>query len=118
MISIYCFQSDICPAHPKVKNLKSIELIFLPANTTSVTQPCDQGITNNLKVFYRKQVIMRRIRAIHNQTGDVTITVLDAIRMLHQAWGNVTQRTVANCFRHTGFVAGPPDTDIDSDDRT
>ena len=47
----------------------------------------------------------------------MTITVLDAIRMLHQAWGNVTQRTVANCFLHAGFVDGPPaDTDIDSDD--
>ena len=64
---------DNCPAHPKVKTLKSIELIFLPPNTTSVTQPCDQGIINNLKVFYRKQVSMRRIRAIDNQTGDVTI---------------------------------------------
>ena len=38
--------------------------------------------------------------------------------MLHQAWGNVSQCTVANCFRHAGFVAGTPDIDIDSDDDT
>ncbi|XP_069134649.1 tigger transposable element-derived protein 6-like [Argopecten irradians] len=28
---------DNCPAHPTVKNLKSVKLVFLPPNTTSVT---------------------------------------------------------------------------------
>ena len=30
-----------CPAHPKVLGLKAIDLIFLPPNTTSCTQPMD-----------------------------------------------------------------------------
>ncbi|KFM79111.1 Tigger transposable element-derived protein 4, partial [Stegodyphus mimosarum] len=44
---------DNCPAHPNTV-LKAIKFIFLPPNTTSVLQPCDQGIIQNMKFFYRK----------------------------------------------------------------
>ena len=30
---------DNCPAHPQIRGLRSIELVFLPPNTTSKTQP-------------------------------------------------------------------------------
>ena len=33
----------------------NIHVIWLPKNSTSVFQPLDQGIINNLKVHYRKQ---------------------------------------------------------------
>lgn len=35
---------DNCPAHPEVSGLKAINLQFLPPNTTSCTQPMDQGV--------------------------------------------------------------------------
>ena len=35
---------DNCPAHPEVSGLKTIHLQFLPPNTTSCTQPMDQGV--------------------------------------------------------------------------
>ena len=35
---------DNCPAHPTIDNLKSIEVIFLPPNTTSKLQPMDQEL--------------------------------------------------------------------------
>jgi hypothetical protein len=35
---------DNCSAHPSIDNLKSINLQFLPPNTTSKLQPMDQGI--------------------------------------------------------------------------
>jgi hypothetical protein len=54
---------DNCPAHPNVKGLKATKLIFLPPNTTSHTQPMDQGIIKNLKSHYRKQVILRQLQA-------------------------------------------------------
>ncbi|XP_060077937.1 tigger transposable element-derived protein 4-like [Ylistrum balloti] len=68
---------DNCPAHPQLMGLKSVKLVFLPPNTTSHTQPMDQGVIRNLKTHYRKLAIQRKLRAIDTST-DVTITVLDA----------------------------------------
>ena len=42
-----------CRAHLHVENLKWVELIFLLPNTTSHTQPMDQGIIRALKAKYR-----------------------------------------------------------------
>ncbi|XP_042147855.1 uncharacterized protein LOC121836759 [Ixodes scapularis] len=35
---------------------------------------------------------------------DVKIDLVDAIQMLKASWDSVKQATVANCFRHAGFV--------------
>ena len=40
---------DNCPAHPVLTNLKSIEMIRLPKNTTSKTQPMDAGVIKQFK---------------------------------------------------------------------
>ena len=41
---------DNYPAHPNIQSkLESITLIFLPPNTTSKSQPCDQGICSEFK---------------------------------------------------------------------
>ena len=34
---------DNCPAHPTIGGLSNVRLIFLPPNTTSVSQPMDKG---------------------------------------------------------------------------
>lgn len=44
---------DNCTAHPHIQGLRSIRLVFLPANTTSVLQPMDQGVIRSLKCHYR-----------------------------------------------------------------
>ena len=44
---------DNCPAHPTIDNLKSIDLIFLPLNTTSKLQPMDQRVIRSLKAYYK-----------------------------------------------------------------
>lgn len=43
---------DNCTAHPQMK-LENIKLVFLPPNTTSVTQPMDQGVIRSFKCFYK-----------------------------------------------------------------
>uniref|UniRef100_A0A8C4SC05 HTH CENPB-type domain-containing protein n=1 Tax=Erpetoichthys calabaricus TaxID=27687 RepID=A0A8C4SC05_ERPCA len=91
---------DNCPAHPNVV-LKPVKLIFLPPNT-SVLQPCDQGIMQNMKFFYWKQLLRKYLLAIE-ANEDFSINLLDALHMLHSAWNSVTPRTIENCFRHAGF---------------
>ncbi|KAI6655408.1 Tigger transposable element-derived protein 4 [Oopsacas minuta] len=55
---------DNCPAHPQIKSLRNIRLEFLPANTTSLIQPLDQGIVKNLKIFYGKELIQMIISVL------------------------------------------------------
>ena len=65
---------DNCTAHPHVEQLASIELIFLPPNTTSHTQPMDQGV-NSVP----------------------TISILSAMVMLETAWnGNLWKSLTAS----------------------
>ena len=47
------FVIDYCPS---IDDLKAIKLYFLPPNTTSKTQPTDQGVIHSLKAKYRKNV--------------------------------------------------------------
>ena len=44
---------DNCPAHQHVEGLKAIHLMFLLPNTTSKTQPIDQGVIRSIKAHYR-----------------------------------------------------------------
>ena len=48
---------DNCPAHPFIDNLVSIELIFLPPNTTSKVKPMDKGIIRSLKAYYKALLV-------------------------------------------------------------
>ena len=61
-----CMVIDNCPAHPTVE-LENIELVFLPPNTTSHTQPMDGGIIRNLKFHYRHILANRRLQAAESK---------------------------------------------------
>ena len=59
---------DNCPAHPVIENLTNIEVAYLPPNTTSQTQPCDQGIIQALKHRYQMKLLAKFIEAIVKQS--------------------------------------------------
>ena len=111
---------DNCSAHTTSLNLEAVKVQKLPANTTSKLQPMDQGIIQNLKVHYRKQLLQRLILNIDTNDTRV-ITVKDAIDMLDHAWKQVKQQTIANCFRKAGFAPSPcvlpEDTQDESDEQ-
>ncbi|GBN00452.1 hypothetical protein AVEN_85520-1 [Araneus ventricosus] len=52
---------DIAPSYPEVEDLKSgnIKTIFVPAYVTSLIQPMDQGVINDLKLKYQKFILTR-----------------------------------------------------------
>ncbi|XP_069108937.1 tigger transposable element-derived protein 4-like [Argopecten irradians] len=110
---------DNCAAHPaSLTNSSHIKLIFLPPNTTSIIQPCDQGIIRNLKLHYRRQMVTHIINLIDD--GDLhandlarKVNVLDAIHMLTRAWRAVTPTTISNCYSKAGFRPLPASDDND-----
>lgn len=108
---------DNCTAHPHIKDLDSIELVFLPPNTTSVIQPCDQGIIYNMKTHYRKLMVKRLIQAIDSgcSMAAFKITLLEAMQMLRVAWDSVKMTTIVNCFKKGGFITHQVDLE-ESDD--
>lgn len=113
---------DNCTAHPHIENLKSIDLVFLPPNTTSEVQPCDQGIIKTMKTHYRKNMVHRLIAAIDGglTVNTFKITLLDALQILKKAWDSVTSTCIstciANCFRKGGFVVSDDSTQADEDE--
>ncbi|GFR94719.1 tigger transposable element-derived protein 4 [Elysia marginata] len=73
---------DNCSAHPQViSGLRAITMFFLPPNTTSRLQPCDQGIIKNFKTIYRKLVLQKFISSF-DVTGStdthLKMSLLDA----------------------------------------
>lgn len=48
---------DNAASHPRDLKLENIEIIFLPPNTTSVSQPLDQGIIKCFKSYYRTAIL-------------------------------------------------------------
>lgn len=96
------FIVDQCPAHGQVDRLKSISLEFLPPNATAIIQPMDQGIIQNLKVLYRRQVLQRMLLCADNKK-DYNVDLLSALHILTNAWECVKVSTVQRCFHHAGF---------------
>ena len=58
---------DNCPAHPNISNLKAISLVFLPPNSTSKTQPMDQGVIRAAKAYYSQGCVKKFLDAIENR---------------------------------------------------
>ena len=93
---------DNCPAHPAVKGLHNTELIFLPPNSTSITQPMDGGVIRAFKQSYRKKLLIKRLAAF--EAGqEFSFNLLDSLFLLRHSWDCVTPSLIANCFRHCGF---------------
>lgn len=117
---------DNAPSHPSV-NLENVKLAFLPANTTSLAQPMDQGIIHALKFKYRRRqlkYILTQMERSDKVGSDILkgISVLDAIYWIHASWKEVESSTIQNCFLKCGFnvdllgVDNNSDSEWDDDD--
>lgn len=94
---------DNCTAHNDVPKLSYVKIEFFPANTTSKLQPLDQGIIKNFKTFYRKEIVQKLTLEIDNNKKISPINLLDVVRFISKAWHNVTESTIINCFKKSGF---------------
>ena len=107
---------DKCPAHPHIENLKSIKLLFLPPNTTSATQPMDQGVIRSLKSKYLKNMVQKVIRNLEKNKPLLRISILNGMQMLVSAWNSVSTETIVNCFRKAGISRANQEATIAEED--
>ena len=107
---------DNCPAHPHIENLKSIKLFFLPPNTTSATQPMDQGLIRSLKAKYRKNMVRKIIRNLEKNKALPAISILNEMQMMVSAWISVSIETILNCFREAGISPANQEAAITEED--
>jgi transposase len=96
------FVVDNCPAHPEVKGLTNVRVVYLPPNTTSKTQPMDQGVIQNFKVAYRRFLLQQYLRCIDDDL-EFQFNLLDCLYNVRRAWEAVTEATIKNCFKKAGF---------------
>ena len=94
---------DSLKAHPHIEQRNSIELTFLPPNTTSHTQPMDQGIICDLKAKYRSLAVRKLIAAVEKKNPVPTISIFSAMPMLEKECDAVSNKTFTNCFKKAGI---------------
>ena len=95
---------DNCTAHNSISLMENVKVIFFPPNMTSVFQPIDQGIIKNFKHCYRRLLVQNLMSgSFFDTNGKIKISVLEAARMCHNAWAQVTGKTIVNCFYKACF---------------
>ena len=113
---IAAFAIDNCPVHPHIDNLKAIKLYFLPPNTTSKTQPMDQGVIRSLKAKHRKNVVRKITQSVEKKKTLPKISLLQGMQMLVSAWDALSTQTIVHCFRKSGISTESQETAMAEDD--
>ena len=93
-----------------------MKLYFLPPNTTSKTQPMDEGVIGSLKAKYRKNVVRKIIQCVEKKKTLPKISLLQGMQMLFLAWGALSTQTIVNCIRKSGISTDSQETAIAEDD--
>jgi transposase len=114
---------DNCSAHCEIK-LSNVKIEFLPANTTSLVQPLDQGVIKSFKSYYRKNLLQHLITQTITHSGNrppsYEINLLDAIYWIISAWREVKDTCIQNCFKKAGFLflseEDQPQIDVEDDE--
>ena len=82
----------------------------MPANTTSLIQPCDQGFIRAFKAHYRREMrarITAELDDIQDQSDASAVakktSLLDALHLVAMSWKRVSEKTIENCLRKCGF---------------
>jgi hypothetical protein len=86
----------------------NIRIVFFPANATSIYQPLDQGIIQNLKHYYRKSWMYWMISMLDRGIDPRERMSLNyTLRWLTQAWRTkVSNETIQNCYIKSTVVPG------------
>lgn len=85
--------------------LQNVTVVWLPPNTTSKSQPLDQGIIYAFKAHYRRRWLDYVLNELElNRQPLRTTNILKAIRWSIQAWHEVTTQTIQHCWYHSTLL--------------
>lgn len=89
--------------------MQNIKVVFLPANTTSVCQPLDQGIIASWKCHYRRRWLrfaVTEFDAVPERDPYETMDILKAVMWGIEAWElDVSEATIENCWLKSQVLA-------------
>ncbi len=107
---------DNCGSHIGLPELPGVTYFMLPANTTALYQPLDQGIIANTKTSYRAALLRKTIEILEQRgvadngyrstsgNGRYGLRegqlphVADGMLLMDAAWENVSKKTIVNCW--------------------
>lgn len=99
---------DSAGCHPQDLQYSNIKILFLPANTTSKLQPLDLGIIQCFKIHYKKnflRYVLAKVEKFSTASEFIkTLTILNAVRWVAEAWKLVKEDTIKKCFRKAGIL--------------
>ncbi|XP_067387794.1 jerky protein homolog-like [Emydura macquarii macquarii] len=93
---------DNAPSHPAIENLftedGSIRCLFLPPSIKSLIQPMDQGVLENMKHRYKRN-LLRRLLLGSMQFESCTdfckqLTIKDAVYMCAKSWSEISSESL------------------------
>src|SRR6266542_610525 len=95
--------------------LTNITIKYLPLNTTSHLQPCDQGIINSFKSQYQKLYLRNQVKAFDKfrEFGiePVEININKCIKYVAFAWNNIISATIKHCWTKADILPNNDDED-------
>ncbi|KAF2164155.1 hypothetical protein M409DRAFT_25501 [Zasmidium cellare ATCC 36951] len=90
---------------PAEYGLRNTEVVWLPPNTTSKSQPLDQGIIATFKACYRRHWLRYMADEVEEERDPLkTMNLLKAIRFVIRAWHEVSTQTITNCWNHSAIA--------------
>ena len=99
---------DNAPSHPSSAFLSSedgmLKTVFLPANTTSVIQPMDQGVLGPLKRRYKHKLLLHIIMENENPDSSLPellkmVTMKDVVYWISDAWNEASSDSLAKAWK-------------------
>ena len=87
-----------------------IKVVFMPANTTSILQPMDQGVLWTFEPYYLRNTFHKATAAMDSDSSDGSgqsklktfrkgVTTLDAIKTIHASWEEVKITTCTRVWK-------------------
>ena len=113
---------DNATCHPEsmIGQFLQIKIVFLSKNSTSRLQPLDAVIIQNLKIKYRKRLVKYVLARIQEDASTTQIVkdvdILVAIRWIQEAWKEVSNLTIKDCFEKCDIKGDNELLEVEKDD--